>query len=454
MVGTIEERDSEGRWVVQAKEILRMIERGEDIKIENRVIKGDLDLSELALEEVRVERERFEIDVMSVSEKCKVVRSSIRIEYCIIEDFVNFSSLILQKVVRFDGTVFNKGVSFRGSKFYKELSFWRTRFNGYIDFDYAEFGRPFVFFMSVHIAGIARFSSAHFRGGANFIDTTFNEISIFIGSQFHAGATFGRSQFDGDAYFVSAQFEGDANFSNVRFGKYLDFTAAKFEKNLDLSGVNINYMKLHTNFKSCSEIVLNDSNFSRLDVRWEWIKDHISYDGAAYLALIKNFKMLEHFEDADECYYKYRQISQSKKHWYEKKKNWLHRFNLSKLYDYISWGSFGYGVRLRFPLSWIFVSILGFAAIYQRFDGIMKSSTPEITMNALNNSTILFTPVPSETSPSFWDCLYFSALSFVGGMPAGLSPVGGWKYAVMFERVLGYLFFALFVVVLARKLVR
>jgi len=36
----------------------------------------------------------------------------------------------------------------------------------------------------------------------------------------------------------------------------------------------------------------------------------------------------------------------------------------------------------------------------------------------------------------------------------GLTPICIWKYAVMFEGVLGYLFLALFIVVLVRKLVR
>ncbi|MFZ7131304.1 MAG: hypothetical protein ACOWWR_02995 [Eubacteriales bacterium] len=34
------------------------------------------------------------------------------------------------------------------------------------------------------------------------------------------------------------------------------------------------------------------------------------------------------------------------------------------------------------------------------------------------------------------------------------STVGAWKYAVMFESVLGYLLLALFIVILARKLIR
>ncbi|MGB3944714.1 MAG: hypothetical protein WBK88_07980, partial [Methanothrix sp.] len=116
--------------------------------------------------------------------------------------------------------------------------------------------------------------------------------------------------------------------------------------------------------------------------------------------------------------------------------------------------SCGYGVRPSFTLAWIFGSILGFAALYRIFDGISKSSPAEITMTALNNSTLLFTSAIAETSPSFWECLYFSAHSFAGGTPVDLSPVGAWKYAAMFETVLGYLFLALFIVVLARKLIR
>ncbi|UEC43206.1 MAG: hypothetical protein METHAR1v1_1210004 [Methanothrix sp.] len=56
--------------------------------------------------------------------------------------------------------------------------------------------------------------------------------------------------------------------------------------------------------------------------------------------------------------------------------------------------------------------------------------------------------------PSFWECLYFSAVSFLGGTPAGLYAVGNWNLLAIFENLLGYLLLALFIVVLARKLIR
>ena len=302
--------------------------------------------------------------------------------------------------------------------FIKNLVFWGTRFNGYINFDYTEFGRPFMSFMLVHIAGIARFSSACFKGGANFLDTTFEGNAIFIGSQFHAGASFEKSQFDGDAYFINVRFEGDAKFSNVRFGKYIDFTAAKFQKNLDLNGSNICKMKLHSNFKSDSIISLAASDFNRLDVRWHWIKDHISYDGATYLALVKNFKDLELFEDADDCYYQYRDLS----------RNLNNKINKNgkiktKLYDTISLISCGYGVRPGYTLAWILIFIYIFWVIFLGCSG------------------------------SILESVYFSIASLIGATPDGL-PAGAWKYAVVAEGLFGYLFLALFIVVLARKLIR
>jgi len=56
-------------------------------------------------------------------------------------------------------------------------------------------------------------------------------------------------------------------------------------------------------------------------------------------------------------------------------------------------------------------------------------------------------------SQSIFEAVYFSSVSLTGVSPNGL-PVGAWKYAVMLESVLGYLFLALFVVVLARKMIR
>jgi predicted DNA-binding antitoxin AbrB/MazE fold protein len=85
VVETIEERDSEGRWLVQAKEILRMIERGEDVKIEvvyeGGVFRplGDVKLEE-GTEALVVIKPRGIVDVAR--------RHRIRVDRDLLEEFV------------------------------------------------------------------------------------------------------------------------------------------------------------------------------------------------------------------------------------------------------------------------------------------------------------------------------------------------------------------------------
>ena len=386
------------------------------MEIEGRIIKGDLDLSELDLEKVYVKRKEIEINMM-VSEYAKCVKSSIKIENCIIRDAVNFSDAIFQNVLRFDGTTFHEDINFKGTKFRKETSFWRVRFDGYVNFDYTEFGQHNIIFDDVRFARIARFSPSHFKGHANFSRTTFNEDAIFVGTRFYAGATFANTLFDGYAHFGSVEFKENVGFSNAGFNKYIDFTAARFGKNLDLNRAKINIMILLSNFGMDSKILLDNSDFTRIDVRWSWIKNHIHYNGAAYLSLIKNFKALEQFEDADDCYYQYRELvrnnplSSGQSFW-------------SKIYDNISWFSCGYGVRPDYTI-WIMVIIIYLSGIV--FLGIDKS---------------------------LLECYYISIMTFVGFSSNNIQLVGYFKLIELILAVSGYLFLALFVVVLARRMIR
>ena len=64
---------------------------------------------------------------------------------------------------------------------------------------------------------------------------------------------------------------------------------------------------------------------------------------------------------------------------------------------------------------------------------------------------------PSEVHAgeiSWVDYLYFSAAALTSNIPSEMRPLGAWKYAVMIERLMGYLFLALFVVVLTKKTIR
>jgi len=165
------------------------------------------------------------------------------------------------------------------------------------------------------------------------------------------------------------------------------------------------------------ELSLDNLKLDRLYVTWNSIRNVLAYDGPAYLALIKNFKVIEQFSDADDCYYQYRKESQDRNEW-DSGENW------SKVLDIIAWISCGYGVR---PIHTIFC-MFGVVVI----------------------SWIIF----FGYSDSMFESFYFSLMTFTGGKPDNLEPVRWLRSVAMIEAILGYLFMALFVVVLARRLIR
>jgi uncharacterized protein YjbI with pentapeptide repeats len=476
------------------------------------------------------------------SEKIKITNS----KFC---GVIKFNNILFKNLIDFKGSQFRKGASFSGSQFNEDVDFCGAQFNGGADFRFAQFngaiefsdaqfsgyayfwrarfrsvdfvgtrfrsvsfkeaqfsediyftGAQFIgnaYFMEAKFSGdanfrwtqfngVANFMKSQFSGDANFSETQFGGYAGFVGSQFSENANFIGTEFVGYTNFVGSQFGGDADFSEAEFNKKTNFESALFEKKIALDDSKIYNMNLCAQFDEESTISLKHSNFHRLEVHWEDIKDKFDeYHGSTYLALVKNYNELEWLKDADQCYYDYRKMAQlGKKEWYQTDSNdsidkiidklialcvgiyshleivvedfiWLsqrypfnkfYRFNWSKLADHISWISCGYGVKVERLILWIFGSIFIFASLYRFFNGIAKvDSTGVVLVNNVNHVT---------NTASLIDCLYFSAMALTGQMPEGLHAFGICMYVATIERLFGYLVLALFVVVLARKLIR
>jgi hypothetical protein len=161
------------------------------------------------------------------------------------------------------------------------------------------------------------------------------------------------------------------------------------------------------------------------------------YNGAAYLALVKNYKSLEWFDEADECYYKYRRIGQDQAPW-----GW------GKISDIISWLSCGYGVRVSYTAFWCLFTILIFGVIFWAGKGMDKFVIEGVEL-----------PGDQRLRPSkrvsFTDALYFSIAMFTTSQaPVNTYPVGVYRHLAMAEGILGWFFLGLFVVVLSAVLIR
>lgn len=123
----------------------------------------------------------------------------------------------------------------------------------------------------------------NFTGNCNFEDSLFNKTAHFSNSVFDKTANFKSIKFYGDAHFDTSKFSGMANFEDARFSEYAFFN--------------------DVNFTEGSSVCLNRTRYNKFYIEWEDIKDDkLVFENEAYLKLIKNYRELGMFEDANKCY--------------------------------------------------------------------------------------------------------------------------------------------------------
>jgi hypothetical protein len=358
----------------------------------------------------------------------------------------------------FHASHFGRQASFLGALFLNDTSFGSVRFDGDavflssgfardVDYNFAQFLRMGSFgnaifqnvnFLETQFNGHATFLNAQFRGNATFAATRFASDVVFRNAQFQRGSTFGLSNFGGLADFAGVSFKETAYFGAVKFSDLAYFVSARFDKDLILEESRLYSMQLdNATFGDETRINLNNADFSKFVMRWAVIKDRLEYNGAAYLALVKNYKGLEWFDDADDTYYQYRRTGQDQAPW-----GW------SKISDIISWLSCGYGVRVSYTAFWCLFTILFFGVVFWAGKGMNKFEIEG--MELPGNPTLK----PSKRV-SFTDAMYFSIAMFTTSQaPVNTYPVGVYRHLAMAEGILGWFFLGLFVVVLSAVLIR
>ncbi len=457
---------------ISADEIVSKIKAGEPVDYQNIAVQGSLDLSRLD---------------MPVKQAVTITNSRLGL--------VNFAGVSFEEPVDLRSTVFENSASFAKVKFLADSKFAGARFKGATDFRYSEFGGLATFtsaqflndtsfgyaqfdgdavFLGSDFVGDVDFDSAQFSkmtsfwsakfenvsfldsdfaGRTNFGYTQFKSNTVFAGTRFGNDVVFRAAQFSSNATFANANFEGLSEFNEVYFKgmaiflitKFTDnayFTDARFDKDLILEGARIYSMQLdNATFGDGSRIRLKDADFNRFVVRWKTIKDLLIFHGAAYQALVKNYKNLEWFDDADECYYQYRWLSQAQEPW-----GW------TKLADITAWLSCGYGVRVSYVSFWCILTILIFGLLYWAGNGMRRF---EIAGVELPGNTVELKSDLQNQRTSLVDAIYFSVAMFTTSQaPVNNYPVGVYRHLAMVEGILGWFFLGLFVVVLSGVLIR
>jgi len=478
--------------VVEASEIAAKMQSGEPVDYNNVTIAGDLYPSKPAGPIKQVVKITNSTILGGVDLSDVIFQELLDLRHTKFEGDVSFANAQFLGDAGFDGASFAKDVDFKfmrsdglssfvGTGFHRDASFRYARFNSPVTFGAARFDGD-VSFANSQFGGEAYLFGTRFAKDADFQFVQFSKLTTFMGSWFSRDLDLTNSQFGGQANFMSCQFQGNASFAAARFTSDVIFRDARFPSNVtfglanfggisDFSGVDfampvffggarfadnayfkdahfggdlvlesarIYAMQLdNASFGRASKIVLKDADFTKFVVKWSIIKDRLEFNGAAYLSLVKNYKNLEWFDDADDCYFQYRWISQTQEGW-----SW------TKVVDIISWLSCGYGVRVSYVIFWCLFTILIFGHIFWAGNGMRRFEHLGLEVPGTGEGV-------QEQRVSLVDSVYFSVAMFTTSQaPVNYYPVGLYRHLAMIEGILGWFFLGLFVVVLSGMLIR
>jgi hypothetical protein len=475
--------ESSGLNVVPTSEILAKIEKGKPVEYDHVTIMDDIDVSKLNL---RNDGKRFIITI-PISIINSIIKGNVNFTKIAFYEGVNFSGTQFNGFADFKGSEFNGVTNFRDSKFnkptdfrgsefnevtdfkktefYGDTNFIETVFNEDTDFENSKFNKPTDFRGSKFSRSIAferskfqevYFSGSQFDGNAYFNRSQFEEYTTFWKSRFNANAYFMESKFNGDTNFRETEFNGDTKFTYSKFNKPTDFSSSKFKGKTDFNESQFNgeadfslaKFSMNANFIGATFIgdaLFEGANFEeglslvrtkydRLYIRWisftkpryqwkflkNWRRvNNLAYEETAYLLLVENFRKIGFFEDADECYYTYR-------------KNYRIGDPIRRLFDLAARFLFGYGVKPALPLVWSAIIILLSGIFFKVY-----------------------------LSTSFGEAFFLSTTAFTSGVNPVLNSTlasiphdGSALWIFTLERLLGPLFFALFLVSIGKTIIR
>ncbi len=532
---------------VNASDILKHTEMGEDINLDNCNVVGELNASKIKTVPNPLYYRLLQAGVSNDSitnwgcnENLHIIESNLTIINTTFQNKVDLSNTLFQNSVDFERAAFNGSVdfswttfngsanfkgstlnnsadfkyvrfknssNFKGSTFNSDADFQSAVFYDFADFTSATFNNSADFFWAnfyglaefafVYINNNSNFNDATFNNDADFQSATFNNDADFMGSNFNNGADFQSATFNNSARFVGAAFKKDSGFMGSYFNNGADFSMAIFYYPIYFMGSNFNndanfYL---TNFSNTSNFKLatfdnladfssamfyNSTDFSSLtlsssaDFKLPSTYENIVItDGKTCEIFRKLFNEKSLYEDADRIYYNFRKITMDEED-----------ISLSKLIDFISWVTCGFGTKLEYTFGCIIAIIIFFAFLYknpglsllywiialQFVDAKIKilkpdeyksrykeSGTTELSLKLYWGSPGIYKlaeKVENEKLPSDWDLLYYSINTFTRLGSSNWYSKDSFRKIETLESVLGWVMLAIFLATLMHLLIR
>lgn len=393
---------------VLASEVLEKVSRGEEVVYSNAIIIGSLNFSGLNLSRDNVGRRNI---ASSICINNSLINEDINLGGSRFLNSIDLSRTIFRGNADFSNSHFTSMSSFRNASFMQHADFNRTESEGWLDLS------RIIFFKGAHFDQdefneFCNLSFTRFYEFASFRDVVFYGFAYLTGARFDNGVSFYRSEFHRETRFNGARFFGNTNFNDSRFGDYTYFPGSDFYGPLSL----------------------NRTKISDWIIDWSSINDHLIYNDATYQTVMQRLWTSGNFDAYDDCYYQYRWLKQS-----------YRPIGIEKATDIIAWILCGYGVMPQQTFAFGIMIIVIFGIIYWKTKIVPRFDTENFSgLSRRKESTI------SAVS----EAMYFSIMMFLTRPPYGLHPAGKWKYLIIIEYISGWLIMALFLVVMARQMIR
>lgn len=408
---------------ITAEQVLSEIVNSPNLELNNVKITGDLNLN-----------------------KIYIVYSSIRIRNSIIEGSLNFDGVHFKSKISFEDVIFTKDIRFVNTKFDENLELIKSSFYGSI-------------YLGSIIYGNANFNRSKFIKGIYIINTRFMKKVSFLKTRslddvyisdsiFSKEVTFEGSYFKSKAFFKRLLFQGEAQFKDVLYGKDAIFDNSIFEKNVYF---NDSFFGGMTGFRETkflkdayfysekstpigvafsNKVDLCDVEFARLFIKWDDLReDKLIFNKDVMIKLINNFERISKPDEADACYYYYRNFIKNKQY---NNSRMFNQLNRSAAYDWLEWAISGYGVKQLRVIMVLFILTTIFGIIFWFGNGVYSNTD-------IGNSSSIW------TYESLAKSFIFSAVCLFAKIPIDLKATGYFSFIAIFESILGWLVLAIFI---------
>jgi len=404
---------------VPSDEILSKIENGVTIDYEEVTIIGDLDLSKIDLPLAHITKSSFETGLPDLSETARVIESPINIR----------NSKIIGSIY-FNNTILKNSTNFLNTRIIGKTYFIDTHFNGYTAFAWMKFENN-VYFDGANFLAYTDFGNSLFFKNASFMYSKFKGDFDAERARFYQKIYFNESVFDGYADFLETSFFNYTSFEGCNFHDDIGFQGCIFQHDLNLSRAKFDKYAYFDKAIIDGKMNLIDSRVFIFLINWDVIKGHFVFDGPAYMQLIKNFKELQQFQDADNCYYQYRLEKQSRE-----------PYGINKLIDILAFLTCGYGIKISHTFFSIITIIILFDIYFLSKENVFRMRG---RLKAKHMETALFSTMIMLSLPADW-------------YPYGDRKYNKYKkkhlYPIILERLIGWSLMLILLGVLTRIMIR